>query len=323
MIAMKRLNDTLFLEVLRSRAQGTRLETKAFFSSFLDGITTEPHHMIVPIDDHMVHRGDAVFEAVKFQDGFVYALDRHLERLEVSMRNIAMPAMVSTDELKKIILETVRASGLTTGLIRLFIARGPGGFTTNPYETIGTQVYCAITTLKSLAKEKYENGVTVGWSSVAVKEGMFARTKTCNYLPNVLMKKEALDRGIDFVVSLDEKQFVAEGSTENFAIIDGHGRLIVPKFDRILRGITAVRALELAEEIGIGGETKLFTKADVENARGAVMLGTTLDILPIGKIEENDSSAHDFGGIAKEVRALQEAFQKDLTTGPLRTKVKD
>lgn len=280
--------------------------------------------MVVPIDDHMVHRGDAVFEAVKFQEGFIYALDRHLERLEVSMSNIAMAPMVSRDELKGIILEVVRASGLSTGLIRLFIARGPGGFTTNPFETIGTQVYCAITTLKSMAKEKYEKGVTIGWSSMAVKEGMFARTKTCNYLPNVLMKKEALDRGIDFVVSLDEKQFVAEGSTENFAMIDDKGHLIVPKFDRILRGITAVRALELAEEIGIGSETKHFTKADVKTARGAIMLGTTLDILPIGKIEEKDSSAtHDFGGIAKEVRALQEAFQKDLTSGPLRTKIKD
>lgn len=323
---MKRLNDILFLEALKSRATGSRLETKAFYSTFLDGITTEPHHMVVPIDDHMVHRGDAVFEAVKFQGGGIYALDRHLDRLDVSMRNIELLEPCSRDELKNIILSTIRASGLSTGLIRLFIARGPGGFTTNPYETIGTQIYCAITTLKPVAKEKYERGVDVGWSKVAVKEGMFARTKTCNYLPNVLMKKEALDRGLDFVVSLDEEGFVAEGSTENFAMIDLGGKLILPKFDRILRGITAVRALELATEIGIGAETRSFKKADLKSARGAVMLGTTLDILPVSRITDlvagvpQGSVDISFGAISTEVRALQEAFHRDITSGPLVTK---
>lgn len=313
---MKRLDDTLFLKALKDRAQGARLDYRAFYSSFLGGVTTEPHHMIVPIDDHMVHRGDAVFEAVKFFDGHVYALEPHLDRLDVSAAQIALTLPMARAELAEIILETIRVSGLKTGLIRLFMARGPGGFTTNPFETIGTQMYCAITTLASPARERYEAGVRTGLSTVSVKEGFFARTKTCNYLPNVLMKKEALDRKLDFVISRDEDGFIAEGSTENFALIDSDGKLVVPMFDRILRGITAVRAMELAQAIGIGAENRRFKESDIYRAKGAVMLGTTIDVLPVQSFE-----AHSFGGVPDETKKLMQAFTKDLTSGPLRTRI--
>lgn len=311
---MKRLDDTLFLEALKQRAVGSRLDTKAFYSSFLGGITTSVHHMMVPLDDHMVHRGDAVFEAIKFTDGFIYALDRHLDRLDISAANIALKLPVTRLELIGLIIETVRVSGLKTGLIRLFMARGPGGFTTNPYETTGTQIYCAITTLKAPAPEKYQTGVTTGHSTVLVKEGFFARTKTCNYLPNVMMKKEALDRKLDFVISLDEDGFMAEGSTENFALIDRTGKLLVPPFDRILRGVTLVRAMELAGEIGIGAEQKHISEADVKQAKCALMLGTTIDVLPVASFED-----HRYADIPVEATRLMAAFQADLRSGPLRT----
>lgn len=311
---MKLLNDTAFLEVLKNRATGSRLEYKAFYSSFLGGITTETHHMIVPLDDHMVHRGDAVFEAMKFTDAGIYALDRHLERLEVSAANIALKLSMSRAEFSDMIIETVRASGLREGIIRLFVSRGPGGFTTNPFETTGTQVYCAITTYKAPAAAKYENGVVTMLSSYAVKEGFFARTKTCNYLPNVLMKKESLDRGVDFVVTRDEDGYLAEGSTENFAIIAADGKLVMPTFDRILKGITAVRALELAKEIGIGSDVRRFREDEVKTAKGAVMMGTTIDILPVQSFEN-----HKFGAIPAETTALRKAFAQDLASGPLLT----
>ncbi len=309
---MKRLNDTLFLEALKNRAIGSREQYKAFFSSFLGGITTEVHHMVVPMDDHMVHRGDAVFEAIKFTKGEVYAFERHIDRLEVSMQAIAMVPPTSRADLKETIFETLRASRLDTGLIRLFIARGPGGFTANPFETIGTQIYCAITTMSVPAEEQYARGVKTGSSVTRVKDDFYARTKSCNYLPNVMMKKEALDRKIDFVISHDEEGFLAEGSTENFALIDASGVLVLPPFERILRGVTAVRAMELARAMGLKSENRRFTVNDVRKAKGAVMLGTTIDVLPVASFDD-----HAFAGRPEETSRLIAAFSEDLANGPL------
>ncbi|MBL7689290.1 MAG: aminotransferase class IV [Bdellovibrionaceae bacterium] len=308
----KRIDDRAFVEALRAKAIGPRADYKAFYSSFLGGITTEPHHMVVPIDDHMVHRGDAVFEAIKFHDGGIFALDRHLERLEKSAQTVGFSGLWSRPQMVAMISETVRVSELRHGLIRLFVARGPGGFTTNPYETIGTQVYCAVTKLAPPPAEKYVSGVRVGQSAIAVKEGFFARTKTCNYLPNVLMKKEAVDRGFDFVVSVDEDGFIAESSTENFAMIDADGVLVVPAFERILRGVTAIRAMEVAKMAGLKVENRRFLPTELQRAKGALMLGTTIDVLPVKSFE-----AHEFGVIPDECRTLMRTFDEDLRSGPL------
>lgn len=309
------LNDQSFIDVLRRQAVGARKNYRAFYSTFLGGISLEPHHMLVPIDDHMVHRGDAVFEAIKFVREGVYALDRHLDRFDVSRDTIGLSLPFSRTHLEQVIFETIRASKLETGLVRLFLSRGPGGFTTNPYEVTGPQIYCAITELAPLPQEKYKSGVKVGISKVQVKEGFFARTKTCNYLPNVLMKKESIDRGLDFTVSRDEKGKIAEGSTENFAIIDAKGSLVVPKFDRILKGVTLVRAAELAKAQGLKVLQKSFTKDDVRKAKGALMLGTTLDVIPVQSFESKKWT--DPLVKAPEIKLIMDAFQYDLKRGPL------
>ena len=41
----------------------------AMCSSWFGGIILHPQLMLIPIDDHMVHRGDGVFEAFKCVNG--------------------------------------------------------------------------------------------------------------------------------------------------------------------------------------------------------------------------------------------------------------
>src|SRR2546427_7917527 len=62
-------------EVLaRLRALRTRQPVKfsAFYSSQLGGIVTEPALMVVPFDDHMVHRGHGIFDTAAIQAGENY-----------------------------------------------------------------------------------------------------------------------------------------------------------------------------------------------------------------------------------------------------------
>ena len=48
----------------------------AMYSSWWNAITTDPNLMVVPVDDHMVHRGDGLFETFKCVDGAIYNLMR-------------------------------------------------------------------------------------------------------------------------------------------------------------------------------------------------------------------------------------------------------
>lgn len=46
----------------------------AMYSSIFGGITTDPAAMVIPIDDHMVHRGHGVFDTAAIMDGLVIDL---------------------------------------------------------------------------------------------------------------------------------------------------------------------------------------------------------------------------------------------------------
>ena len=68
----------MLVEALRQPYQNTYF---AMYSSVYGGVVTDPRLMLLPIDDHMVHRGDGVFEAFKAIDGNIYNLNAHLDRL--------------------------------------------------------------------------------------------------------------------------------------------------------------------------------------------------------------------------------------------------
>jgi branched-chain amino acid aminotransferase len=258
----------------------------AMYSSWYNGIIRDPALMMVPIDDHLVHRGDGIFEAIRCSDGKVYDLEQHLDRLERSAKVISLLLPVHRSQLVEAILATIRAANAPDCLIRLFISRGPGGFTTNPYECVASQLYIVVTEFHEPPPEKYEKGVTLKSSHIPIKESYFANVKSCNYLPNVLMKKEAEDAGVDFTVSIDEKGLLGEGSTENIGIITEQGEFLVPRFERILRGTTLARVMGLAQALVSEGKLARVGEGEItpEQAYGApevMMFGTTFGVLPV------------------------------------------
>ncbi|QLY27079.1 aminotransferase class IV [Bdellovibrio sp. KM01] len=291
----------------------------AMYSTWWDGIVTEPGMMVVPIDDHLVHRGDGVFEAIKVVNGRVFLYEEHLRRLENSAKLIGISLPMSLDKMKSIIAETVTAAGAKDALLRLYVSRGPGGFTTNPYDSISSQMYLVVTTLKLLPPEKYLQGVSIGKSAVPPKDPTLARIKSCNYLPNVLMKKESVDRGIDFTINVDEQGNFLEGSTENVVILDRDGFLVRPPLHQILKGTTMIRTFELAEKLVQSGKIKgikerSFTEDDVQSAKEVMMIGTTLDVLPVTAYEGVKIGSGTQGPVAKE---LNELLREDMKSAVL------
>jgi branched-chain amino acid aminotransferase len=291
----------------------------AMYSTWWDGIVTQPGMMTVPIDDHLVHRGDGVFEAIKVVNGRAFLFEEHLSRLESSAKKIGISLPMTLEKMKSIISQTVTAAGVKDALLRLYISRGPGGFTTNPYDSVSSQVYLVVTTLKQLPAEKYQQGVSIGKSSVPPKDPTLARIKSCNYLPNVLMKKESVDRGVDFTINVDEQGNFLEGSTENIVILDKDGILVRPPLHQILKGTTMIRTFELADTLLKNGKIagikeRNFTEADVKSAKEVMMIGTTLDVLPVTSYEGQRIGSGRQGPIAK---MLNELLREDMKNAVL------
>lgn len=287
-------------------------EYHAFYSSWFGGIIKNPSMMLVPLDDHMVHRGDGVFEAMKAVNRAVYLMNEHLERLFKSADKIALNLSFDADHVKTVVLETLRAANQNEAVIRIFLSRGPGDFSVNPYDPLAPQLYVVITSLKPPAPEKYTKGVTVGKSSIPVKSSWMAQVKSCNYLPNVLMKKEAVDRKLDFVVGVNKADMITESATENIMIVDKDENIVHPPLNNILKGTTMVRACELARENGMKTEIKHISIKDLQQAREVMITGTTLNVLPVIKFEETIFSNGQPGNIA---RKLNEWMIADIQGG--------
>jgi len=312
------LGDQEAINRLRELPRPWSRDYLAMYSSWLGGITRSPWLMSLPIDDHMVHRGDGVFEAVKCQGGRIYQLERHLERLFRSAASIQLSPPLSKADMTALAAATVAAAGEPEAMVRLYFSRGPGGFTTNPGECPRPGLYIVVSRLHLLPEEAYTHGVTVGISRVPSKSGFFASVKSCNYLPNVLLKREAVEAGWDFAIGLDESGSIAEGSTENIGLVDATGRLLLPPPVNILEGITLKRVLELAPRAqaeGLMGEAehRPLTRQDLAQAREVMLFGTTLDVLPVTKLE---GAPIGEGRPGPAARRLRELMMEDMLTNP-------
>src|ERR671923_2679301 len=98
----------------------------AMYSSVLDGIVTDPALMVLPLDDHMVHRGHAVFDTAILTHGMLYELDPHVDRLLRSAEAARIPLPFQPERLRQIILDTAAASGRRDGSVRYWLSAGPG-----------------------------------------------------------------------------------------------------------------------------------------------------------------------------------------------------
>src|SRR5579872_1399183 len=154
------IDESNFIQAIESQKNPFFEDYYAFYSSWLGGIIKNPRLMLLPLDDHMVHRGDGIFEGIKSVNRSVYLMKEHVERLFDSDKKISLDLSFDREHVKDMILETLKVANQNNAMIRVFISRGPGNFSVNPYDSIAPQLYIIVTSLKSPSPEKYRQGVS-------------------------------------------------------------------------------------------------------------------------------------------------------------------
>ena len=243
----------------------------AFYSSHIGGIVTDPALIVIPFDDHMVHRGHGIFDTAGLKNGKMYDLDAHLDRFLRSAENSKLRPEISRDEMREIIIQTTAASGKRDGSIRYWLSSGVGNLGLVPAAEEKHGFFVMIFAGLQYPEAYYTEGMKVITTTYPIKPPLYARTKSTNYLPNVLMQMEAKEKGTDNGVFLDANGNIGEGSNMNVAFTTKEQVLIHPKFDNILTGCTSQRLLSLAPALVDTGVIKGIELRDipVEEGRGA------------------------------------------------------
>jgi 4-amino-4-deoxychorismate lyase len=281
----------------------------AMYSSVLGGIVTDPALMVLPLDDHMVHRGHAVFDTAILANGMLYQLDPHLERLVRSAEMARIPLPFPPENLRQIVIDTAAASGRRDASVRYWLSAGPGGFGLSPAECVGSSFYVVIFGAEFYPESIYAEGLKVVTSTVPIKPPFFARVKSTNYLPNVLVVLEAKDRGADNGIFIDGRGMVAEGSNMNVAFVTRDRVFRHPPFDAILSGITVQRLLQLARRLVEQGELRDIKLGDVPVAEGhdaaeMMLVGSSVKVAPVVQWDGRPIGDGKPGPIAKKLLQL-------------------
>ena len=261
----------------------------AMYASEWDAIVTDPRLMRVPVDDHLVHRGDGVFETLLYDGGRIFLLAPHLQRLRHSAAQIGLDLRIPDERLTLILEDLFSVASadhaLSRGLARVLLGRGPGGFSVDPAESPSPSLYIVVYQASPPFMETHPEGAKVVFSQVAPKAGILATVKTCNYLPNALMKAEANRTGAHFALGVDETGHVTESFTENIAAVDASGALLIPPPDRHLPGTTLQRVSELAEAAGIPVHSRKLTPDDLRGMSELLVVGTTARVTSVTDLE--------------------------------------
>src|SRR5678816_3545327 len=109
---------------LRAMRERQPVKFSAFYSSQLGGIVTDPALMVLPFDDHMVHRGHGIFDTAGLVNGRIYDLEAHLDRFLGSAERSKLKLFGSREETRDIIVKTTAASGVRDGSIRYWLSSG-------------------------------------------------------------------------------------------------------------------------------------------------------------------------------------------------------
>lgn len=268
----------------------------AFYDSRVELICKDPSLLLIPLDDHMCHRGDGLFESIAFRQKRFYALDEHLARLMGGAARLDLKLPCSN--LRSLLCAVARAAEVDDGDMRIFLSRGPGGFGISPAECPESSLYIVALAQSAPDPRIFERGLSSFSSKIPPKQDYLARIKNTNYLPNVLMAKEALTKGRDIAISFNEKGEMGEAAIANAAIIDKSGTLVAPAFDGILAGTTLLAALRLAGE-KMPVRQGPVTREDIAEAKEMLLFTSATLCVPVTSFDDRPIGAGVPGPVAR------------------------
>ena len=302
------------LAAMRSRQP---VKYYAFYSSQLGGIVTDPALMVIPFDDHIVHRGHGIFDTAGLLNGKIYDLEAHLDRFLLSAERSKLKLPIPRADMRDVIIKTTAASQKRDGSIRYWVSSGPGSLELTPAAGSDPGFFVMIFAGLTYPERWNTEGARVMTTTYPIKAPIYAVTKSTNYLPNVLMQMEAKESGFDNGVFIDENGHVGESSNMNVAFVTRNGVLVHPKFDHVLSGCTSLRLLELAaalRDTGVlkGIEVRDIPVAEARQSREMMFLGSSVKVVSI--VQWDDQMIGD-GKPGPIVKALHELLEEDMRSG--------
>lgn len=267
----------------------------------------------VHVEDRGFQFGDGVYDVAEVRGGRLVDEDRHLARLQRSLRELRLSAPMAMSAIGVVLREVVRRNRIRDGLVYIQVTRGtaPRDHAFPVPAVLPTVVVTARRT-RPVVKARGETGIKV----ISVPETRWARVdiKTVSLLPNALARQAAVEAGANEAWFVGPDGLVNEGASSNAWIVTPEGELVTaPSSAMILAGVTRAVLIEVAAAQGLRLVERRFSVAEAVAAREAFVTSATSLVTPVLSI---DGRPVGNGGPGVTSAALRAALVARTTVAP-------
>jgi D-alanine transaminase len=268
---------------------------------FLNGDFMALQDVKISVEDRGFQFADGVYEVVRTYGGVPFRLQEHLERLQRSAQALALPMPFTLDEWGDVVREGIRKAGYAEHKVYIQITRG-----VSPRDHAFPAHHDATCVMTVRELHPLDAGLRrTGVTAITTRDLRWARCdiKSLNLLPNVLARQQATEAAA-FEAIFVRDDVVTEGAVSNVMIVS-KGRLCTAVEDeRILSGVTRRLVLDLAGKAGIGVEERNIPVDEFRNANEALLTGTTVEVLPLVRVDGRLIGDGTPGPVTKRLAAL-------------------
>ncbi|MPV49389.1 aminotransferase IV [Pseudactinotalea sp. HY160] len=268
---------------------------------YAGGRLIDPDTPVITASDHGVLVGDGAFETCELIDGRTFALTRHLDRLESSVRALGLAAP-DRDEILAAVAAIegawARAEAGPSGRLRITWTSGPGPMGSDRGDGPATLLVSA-----GAAAEPRPVRVRVSrW--VRNERSPLTGVKSISYAENVLALADAKAHGAGEAILANTRGELCEGTGTN-VFVEHDGRLLTPALDSgALAGVTRALVLEWAREEGVPVAEATLPLDVIRTTNHAALSSSTRGLVPIVAVDDRELAPGDL------TRAMAEIFRR-------------
>ena len=148
----------------------------------------------------------------------------------------------------------------------------------------------------SVVKSPYKQYKNPNWSNYKI---------TGTYVNSIVALQDAVAKGADEALILDNDGYISEGSGENIFFLKD-GLIMTPTTKNCLNGITRQSVIEIAKGLGHKVEEGDWSYEHIIECDEAFFTGTAVEVTPITKIDGKIISNGTVGSITKEIQTNYE-----------------
>ena len=243
---------------------------------------------------HTLHYGLGAFEGVRAYEtesgGAIFRLGDHTKRLFDAANKINVTIPYSLEDLEAVQKEAMIKNNLKEGYIRPIVFLGSESMGLRAKDLVSVNVAVACWEWPSyMDPEAKKKGISIIKSPYQQYDNpLYSNNKIIGtYINSIMALHDAIAKNADEAILMDKNGFISEGSGENLFIVKD-SKLITPKTDFCLNGITRQSVIEIAHDLGIEVQEKDLLFDELVNADEAFFSGTAVEITPITNLDKSD-----------------------------------